>query len=417
MRLVFLGPFGLAPKGTMRARALPLARALARRGHEVTVIMPPWQRPEEAGRAWEDAVPGLRLVNVSLGGLRLPGLGHLIVAARMARLALALEPDVVHAFKPKAYSHLALLLLRLRRGLTGAAGPRLVLDADDWEGPGGWNDLEPYPAWQRRFFAWQERAGLGRHADAVTVASRALETLVWSLGAPPARVLYLPNAIDDAFPEASPPPTALGEGAGGSAREPTDPASPPPAHPPATLLLYTRFFEFGLDFLLEMLAALRRRHPEARLLVAGQGLFQEERRLPALAAARGLEGAIDDRGWVEPAQLAALMAGADVALYPFDDTLVNRSKSSVKLLELLAAGLPVVASAVGQNAEVIVDGQSGLLVAPGDAAAFAAAVSDLLDDADLRARLAAGAQARVREQFRWSLLAPKVLGLYRGERP
>ena len=417
MRLVFLGPFGLAPKGTMRARALPLARALARLGHEVTVIMPPWQRPEEAGRAWEDAVPGLRLVNVSLGGLRLPGLGHLIVAARMARLALALDPDVVHAFKPKAYSHLALLLLRLRRGLTGAAGPRLVLDSDDWEGPGGWNDLEPYPAWQRRFFAWQERAGLGRHADAVTVASRALETLVWSLGAPPARVLYLPNAIDDAFPEASPPPTALGEGAGGSAREPTGPASPPPAHPPATLLLYTRFFEFGLDFLLEMLAALRRRHPEARLLVAGQGLFQEERRLPALAAARGLEGAIDDRGWVEPAQLAALMAGADVAIYPFDDTLVNRSKSSVKLLELLAAGLPVVASAVGQNAEVIVDGQSGLLVAPGDAAAFAAAVSDLLDDADLRARLAAGAQTRVREQFRWSLLAPKVLGLYRGERP
>ena len=417
MRLVFLGPFGLAPKGTMRARALPLARALARLGHEVTVIMPPWQRPEEAGRAWEDAVPGLRLVNVSLGGLRLPGLGHLIVAARMARLALALEPDVVHAFKPKAYSHLALLLLRLRRGLTGAAGPRLVLDADDWEGPGGWNDLEPYPAWQRRFFAWQERAVLGRHADAVTVASRALETLVWSLGAPPARVLYLPNAIDDAFPEASPPPTALGEGAGGSAREPTDPASPPPAHPPATLLLYTRFFEFGLDFLLEMLAALRRRHPEARLLVAGQGLFQEERRLPALAAARGLEGAIDDRGWVEPAQLAALMAGADVALYPFDDTLVNRSKSSVKLLELLAAGLPVVASVVGQNAEVIVDGQSGLLVAPGDAAAFAAAVSDLLDDADLRARLAAGAQARVREQFRWSLLAPKVMDLYASERP
>ncbi|MBK8541842.1 MAG: glycosyltransferase [Ardenticatenia bacterium] len=111
------------------------------------------------------------------------------------------------------------------------------------------------------------------------------------------------------------------------------------------------------------------------------------------------------------------MAGADVAIYPFDDTLVNRSKSSVKLLELLAAGLPVVASAVGQNAEVIVDGQSGLLVAPGDAAAFAAAVSDLLDDADLRARLAAGAQARVREQFRWSLLAPKVLGLYRSERP
>lgn len=395
MRLVFLGPFGLAPKGTMRARALPLARALARMGHEVTLVMPPWQRPASAGRSWEDAVPGVRLVHVSLAGLGLPGLGHLLVAARMARLAWALRPDAVHAFKPKAYSHLALLLLRLRRGLSGGAGPRLVLDTDDWEGPGGWNDLEPYPAWQRRFFAWQERAGLTRHADAVTVASRALETLAWSLGAPPARVLYLPNAIDDALPEAPPPPAVSGEGAGGG-----------------TLLLYTRFFEFRLDFLLEVLEALRSRHPSVRLMVAGQGLFQEERRLAALAAARGLGAAIEDRGWVEPAALVELMAAADAALYPFDDTLVNRSKSSVKLLELLAAGLPVVASAVGQNAEVIVDGQSGLLVPPGDAAAFAAALGRLLDDAALRQRLSAGARARVREAFRWSLLAPRVLPLY-----
>lgn len=401
MRLVFLGPFGLAPKGTMRARALPLARALARLGHEVTVIMPPWQRPAEAGRSWEDAVPGLRLVYVSLAGLGLPGLGHLLVAARMARLARSLRPDAVHAFKPKAYSHLALLLLRLWRGLSGGAGPRLLLDTDDWEGPGGWNDLEPYPAWQRRCFAWQERAGLARHADAVTVASRALETLAWSLGASPARVLYLPNAIDDALPEAPPPPAAPGAGAGG-----------PDRSRPPTLLLYTRFFEFGLDFLLELLEALRRDHPAVRLVVAGQGLFQEERRLAELAAARGLGGAIEDRGWVEPAALAELMASADAALYPFDDTLVNRSKSSVKLLELLAAGLPVVASAVGQNAEVIVDGQSGLLVPPGDAAAFAHALGRLLDDAALRRRLAAGARARVREAFRWSLLAPRVLPLY-----
>lgn len=409
MRLVFLGPFGLAPKGTMRARALPLARALSRLGHEVTVIMPPWQRPEEANRSWEDEVPGLRLVNVSLNGLGLPGIGHLLVAVRMARLALALGPDVVHAFKPKAYSHLALFLLRLRRRLAGRTAPRLVLDTDDWEGAGGWNDLEPYPAWQRRFFAWQERAGLGRHADAVTVASRALETLAWSLGVPPTRVLYLPNAIDDALPPAL--PAALKEEAESVGPQAADPPPSP------SLLLYTRFFEFGLDFLLDVLAAVRRRHPETRLLVAGQGLFQEERCLPGLAAARGLEGAIDDRGWVEPTQLAALMASADLALYPFDDTLVNRTKSSVKLLELLAAGMPVVASAVGQSAEVIVDGQSGRLVPPGDAAAFAAAVSNLLDDAALRTRLAAGAQARVREHFRWSLLAPAVLDLYAGERP
>lgn len=471
MRLVFLGPFGLAPKGTMRARALPLARALARAGHEVTLLMPPWQQPETAGRAWDDAVPGVRLVNVSLAGLGIPLLGHLLVAGRLARAALALRPDAVHAFKPKAYSHLALLALRWRRLLPGAPAFRLVMDTDDWEGRGGWNDLEPYPVWQKAFFRWQERVGLGRHADAVTVASRSLETLVWSLGVPQGKVLYLPNAVDDslggawavgadgralgdegeegkegaaadqgAMQAAADPAAVAGAmpGAGrsdasgveaeqvagslgaaegrssGAVAERSAPASSTDVHRPPCLLLYTRFFEFGLPFLLDVLAAVREQVPDCRLLVLGRGLFGEERELARLAAARGLAEAIDDRGWVQPEQLPALFAGADLALYPFDDSLVNRSKASVKLLELMAAGLPVVASAVGQNAEVIQDGRSGLLVPPGDAAAFARAVLDLLADPVRRAALGTGAAERVRESFRWSLLVERVLPLYAG---
>lgn len=448
MRLVFLGPFGLAPKGSMRARALPLARALARRGHEVALVMPPWQQPETAGRAWDDAVPGVRLVYVSLAGLGIPLLGQLLVTGRMVRAALALRPDAVHAFKPKAYSHLALLALRWRRLLPGAPAFRLVMDTDDWEGPGGWNDLEPYPAWQKAFFRWQERAGLGRHADGVTVASRSLETLVWGLGVPRERVVYVPNAVDDSDGwdgvdagvggtvegnEGQGKRAGADQGAGqaagvaasvAGAERPAGRATGPsvggPGSTPSTLsissppilLLYTRFFEFGLPFLLDVLAAVRREQPEARLLVLGKGLFGEERELARAAAARGLAGAVEDLGWVEPEDLPASFARADLALYPFDDTLVNRSKASVKLLELMAAGLPVVASAVGQNAEVIQDGRSGVLVPPGDAAAFARAVLDLLADPDRRAALGAGAARRVREGYRWSLLTERVLRLY-----
>jgi hypothetical protein len=157
MNVVMLGPFGLRPKGTMRARALPAARALAARGHRVTLVMPPWHTAEEAGRAWDDATPGVRLEYVSLGGLAVPVAGHAVVAARLARRALALRPEVVHAFKPKAYSGLAAALLgawrRPNRSFT------LIVDSDDWEGPGGWNDREPYSGPQRRFFAWQEAWG------------------------------------------------------------------------------------------------------------------------------------------------------------------------------------------------------------------------------------------------------------------
>jgi hypothetical protein len=62
MRVVMVGPFGLRRKGTMNARALPVARAVAARGHAVTVLIPPWDSPSEAGRTWEEY--GVRVVNV-----------------------------------------------------------------------------------------------------------------------------------------------------------------------------------------------------------------------------------------------------------------------------------------------------------------------------------------------------------------
>ena len=394
LRIVMLGPFGLGPKMTIRRRALPAARALAARGHAVTLLLPPWQTPAEADRAWDDDVPGVRIVNVSLAGLRVPVVGHAIVAARMARLALALHPDIVHVFKPKAYSGLAATMLWLgRRSRMLRLRPhrssrhdserrfRLVVDTDDWEGAGGWNDLERYSRAQRAVFALQERWGL-THADHVTVASRALEGLAWAMGVPPARVTYLPNAIDDS--------QRVDDGRGRGA------ASPP------VILLYTRFFEFALDRPLDVVARLRARLPGARLVVAGAGLFGEERRFAELAAARGLADAVEVRGWVDEAVAAAVLAEADAALYPFDDTLVNRTKSPFKLLELMAAGLPVVADAVGELREVIVDGASGRLVPSGDAAAMADAAAELLADPALRARLADGARARIAAGYRWS---------------
>ena len=64
-------------------------------------------------------------------------------------------------------------------------------------------------------------------------------------------------------------------------------------------------------------------------------------------------------------------------------------------LEAQAAGLPVVAQAVAGVPEVVIDGETGLLVPAGDVGAFAAAVARLLDDAALRGRLAAAARRRV----------------------
>jgi glycosyltransferase involved in cell wall biosynthesis len=109
-----------------------------------------------------------------------------------------------------------------------------------------------------------------------------------------------------------------------------------------------------------------------------------------------------------PEMLSGAFAQADVAIYPFDDTLVNRAKCAVKLGDLLAAGVPVVAEAVGQNREYIRHGETGLLVEPGDSASFAAAVVRLLGDGALRRRLGEASARDVRKRFAWDRLVDMV---------
>jgi len=92
-------------------------------------------------------------------------------------------------------------------------------------------------------------------------------------------------------------------------------------------------------------------------------------------------------GWVPEGEVGDYFAAADAAVLPYRD-----ATGSAVAAQALAAGLPVVASAVGGLAETVRDGDNGLLVPAGDAAALAAALARLTDVA-LRARLSAGARS------------------------
>jgi glycosyltransferase involved in cell wall biosynthesis len=384
----------------MGVRALPMAKALAARGHAVTMLLPPWQNPEDAGKRWEE--DGVAVENIHLPP-RVPGLFHLLAGLRLARRALALGPDVVHLFKPKAYSGIAhWLLARLPRGRR----PRLVVDTDDWEGPGGWNEIGGYTPAQQRFFAWQEHWGL-THADVVTVASRALESIVWAIGIAPEKVFYVPNGIGYRELDAQDQRLKIGDSNSGGR--------------PPVILLYTRFFEFPVSRVVDVLLRVRQKVPSARLLVVGKGLFGEEEELFRLVEQAGLTltnhasrftADVIYCGWIPAEALPGIFARAAVAIYPFDDTLVNRAKCAVKLCDLLAAGVGVVAEAVGQNREYIRHGETGLLVEPGDVAAFAGSVVRLLEDAPLRERLGSAAARDLRERFAWERLVKTVEQAY-----
>ncbi len=82
------------------------------------------------------------------------------------------------------------------------------------------------------------------------------------------------------------------------------------------------------------------------------------------------------------------------------------------VLEYMAAGLPVVASGVGGNLEVIEDGVTGLLVPPGDAVALGNAVARVLEDDVLGHRLADNAREMVEQKFSFERLTREVGELY-----
>lgn len=376
-----LAPFGIRPKGTLAVRMLPMAQALTRRGHQVTIIAPPIHNPCDAGQCHQ--VEGVLVHHTPLP--RLPFPFHLWeYVARLANAVLSHPPDVLHLFKPKGYSGLAARMIHLRY-------PHLplVVDTDDWEGWGGWNDLLPYPHLAKVVFAWQEY-DMPHRAAAVTVASRTLQTQVWGAGVPPERVFYLPNGVG-ALPHLSPPPS--------SNRSPI-------------LLLYTRFWEFTITDLIAAFVAIHQHCPTVRLLVVGKGERGEEMELLRRAEHAGVAKAIDYVGWVEPTALPPLLTSADIALVPLDDTLINRARCSVKFLELMAYGLPIVAGRVGQTSEYLEDERSGLLVAPGHPAQLAQATLRLIADPVLRRRLGQAARERVRKHFLWDILVEEVERAY-----
>jgi glycosyltransferase involved in cell wall biosynthesis len=146
----------------------------------------------------------------------------------------------------------------------------------------------------------------------------------------------------------------------------------------------------GVFDLVDAGAALRRTHPDLRLVLAGDDIDG----LGAYAAERGLAEAVQLTGWVGPEQKRALLDTAAVFVLPS-----YAEGSPISLLEAMAAGLPSVATAVGGIPDVVADGVNGMLVEPGDVGMLTGVLRKLLDDRMLRSRLGAAARETVRLRF------------------
>lgn len=164
----------------------------------------------------------------------------------------------------------------------------------------------------------------------------------------------------------------------------------------------------GVDRLVEAFALLRESRERARLLVVGDGPEREAlcRALHSAGVADGAELA----GAVDPTRVPALLEKMDVGVAPYP-ALEDFYFSPLKVVEYMAAGLPVVASRIGDLPRWVVHGRTGLLCPPDRPAALADALGRIAADPALGRRLGQEGRRRVVSRHSWTAVARRILDL------
>lgn len=164
----------------------------------------------------------------------------------------------------------------------------------------------------------------------------------------------------------------------------------------------------GLPLLVEAFSRVHEHDPGVRLLIVGDG--PERRSLLEDLAGRQLHEAASLTGPVRPTAVPALLAGMDVGVAPYAAQ-PHFYFSPLKVYEYMAAGLPVVASRIGQVASLIQDGENGLLCPAGDAGAFGEAIDRLRQTPELRSRLGGSARQTVIRKHSWDAVVERLFML------
>jgi glycosyltransferase involved in cell wall biosynthesis len=204
-----------------------------------------------------------------------------------------------------------------------------------------------------------------RRADLVTSNNEYMAQRLVELGAPPGRVALVVLGADAFFlqaPEASVNLRPAGE-------------TPPTVI--SVRSLDSRLY--NVDVILRAMALVRRRVPDARLLVAGEGRLRA--RLERLALRLGLEGGVTFLGYLDREALRNALASSHVYV-----SVPRSDGTAVSTLEAMAVGCFPIVSDLPSQEELVQDGENGFRVSVGDSSALAERIVDALERPDLRGR-------------------------------
>ena len=347
-----------------------LVRALRAAGHEVRVVGPSFYDAAQFGGQSSLVARLRRFLPGALGELaelayNVPAYRRLYAAWREMR------PDIV-------YERCNLYFLA-GAWLARRHGARLLLEvnsplAEERTRHGGLR----LPGLARRLERWTWRSALR-----VLPVTHVLADILVASGVDRARIAVVPNGIDLArFPPR------------------------PPATAGATVTLgfvgFVRAWH-GLDGVIEGMA---RGTGHTRLLVLGDGPAVPE--LIALAARLGIADRVRFAGLVQPGAVPAIVGGFDIALQPS----ATPYASPLKIFDYMAAGCAIVAPDQPNIREILADGHTAALFAPGVPGAMWQAVERLVRDAPLRQGLGRAARLELeRADYTWQGNAARVAGL------
>jgi glycosyltransferase involved in cell wall biosynthesis len=410
MRILYLCPdLGIPVLGWKGAsvHVRGLASALVRAGHSVVLAAPllnksPWEesaRPDfpvlhlPPGAETAAAAAALKEFGATLGlATSLPGELRRILYDRELRRQLRKRFD---ADPPDFIYERASLYATAGAELAAELGCPLLVELN---APLAVEQSAYRDAALGELAAAAERWTLSR-ADAVLVVSALLRDHVVSLGIESSRVHIVPNGVDGVLFRPGPRDPAvrarwgLGDG------------------PVLGFVGGLRPWHGG-EVLPALAERLARRRPDLRLVIVGNGPMRGE--LERDLAERGLAGRAVLTGSVPHETVAGLIRQFDVALAPYPQPEEHTFYfSPLKLFEYMGCGTAVVAARLGQIAEVVRDGETGLLYPPGDLEALTAACERLLGDPGLRSRLGQAAAEEVRGRYTWDRNAERVIELAR----
>ncbi len=399
LKVLYLHQHFSTPAGATGTRSFAMARALAARGHAVTVacggyagaatgLDGPFRRGRREGRVGAFRVVEFDVPCGNAQGFAARGAAFARYAARASALALSGSWDVAVASSTPLSVALPALAARHGRGT-----PFVFEIRDPWpELPRAMRVGSP-PLW----FAMDRLADAACRNAAVVALSEGMAETAVAHGADPAALSVVPNGADlDLFgPQVAP-------------------WRPAEARPNEALAVYAGAHgrANGLDLLLRAASLLRAEGAPLRLLLVGEG--SEKPRLVAEAAAAGL----DNLSFLDPLpkpRLAALLAGSQVGvqcLAPVPEFAEWTAPN--KLMDYLAAGLPVVAAMGGRAARLLAEGPCGVAVPPGNAAALAGALARLAASPSRRAALGAAGRAQAVRRWDRRLLAARFCAVVEG---